>query len=57
MQADVLWKFASFEYVALQLNLSSQAVFLNIYRPPKYCAHFFDDFAELLSVICIILTV
>ena len=24
-----------------------------IYRPPKYCATFFDDFTELLSIICI----
>lgn len=30
--------FASLEYVALQLNSSSRAMFLNIYRPPKYCA-------------------
>ena len=43
----------SFEYVALQLNSSSRVIFLNIYRPPKYCATFFDDFAELLSIICI----
>lgn len=45
--------FGSFEYVALQLNSSSRALFLNIYRPPKYCANFFDDFTELLSVICV----
>ena len=45
--------FDSFEYVALQLNSSTRAVFLNIYRPPKYCATFFDDLAELLSIVCI----
>ena len=45
--------FASFEHVALQLRSSPQAIFLNIYRPPKYCAAFFEDFAELLSAICI----
>jgi len=27
--------------------------FLNIYRPPKYCASFLDDFTELLSIVCI----
>ena len=27
-----------------------RALFLNIYRPPKYCA---DDFTELLSIVCI----
>lgn len=46
--------FDSFEYVALQLNSSSRALFLNIYRPPKYSTtSFFDDFTELLSIICI----
>ncbi|KAI4800683.1 hypothetical protein KUCAC02_009526 [Chaenocephalus aceratus] len=45
--------FDSFEYVALQLKCSSRALFLNIYRPPKYCASFFDDLTELLSIVCI----
>lgn len=48
--------FDCFEYVALQLKSSpkaSKAIFLNIYRPPKYCATFFDDFVELLSTVCI----
>jgi hypothetical protein len=44
---------ASFEYVAIQLNSSSQAIFLNIYRPPRYCASFYDDIRELLSIIYI----
>ena len=44
--------FTSFEYVALQVNSSSRAIFLNIYRPPKYCTYFFDDLVELLSLIC-----
>ncbi len=44
--------FASFEYVALQLHSFSHAMFLNIYRPPKYCATFFDHFTELLSIVC-----
>ena len=38
--------FTSFEYVALQVNSSSQAIFLKLYRPPKYCTYFFDDFFE-----------
>ena len=42
--------FTSFEYVALN---STRVLFLNIYRPPKYCATFFDEFTELLSIICI----
>ena len=42
----------SFEYVAPQLNSSSWAMFLNIYRPLEQCATFFDDIAELLSIIC-----
>lgn len=37
--------------LALQLNSSFQAIFLNIYRP-KYCTYFFDGFAELLSLNC-----
>ncbi|CAJ1082756.1 hypothetical protein KUCAC02_009465 [Xyrichtys novacula] len=45
--------FPSFEYVAFQLNSATRAIFLNIYRPPKYCVNFFDDFTELLSIICI----
>ncbi len=44
--------FASFEYAALPLNSSRRAVFLNIYRPLKYSANSFDDFAEL-PIICI----
>ena len=44
--------FTSFEYVPLQVNSSSQAIFINIYRPSKYCAYFFDDLVELLSLIC-----
>jgi len=46
-------KFESFEYVALQLRSSCQAVLVTIYRPPKYSAHFVDDFFKLLSVVCI----
>lgn len=46
-------KFSSFEYVAFQLKSSPRAVLLKIYRPPRYCANFFDDFNELLSIICI----
>ncbi|MDG2555400.1 hypothetical protein P7M41_25725, partial [Vibrio parahaemolyticus] len=38
-------KFESFEYVALQLRSSCQAVLVTIYRPPKYSAHFVDDFS------------
>ena len=46
-------KFESFEYVALQLRSSCQAVLVTIYRPPKYSVHFVDDFSKLLSVVCI----
>lgn len=42
----------SFEYVATRLKSSSQAVFLNIYRAPKYFTHVFDDLVELLSLTC-----
>ncbi|XP_032872790.1 uncharacterized protein LOC116970201, partial [Amblyraja radiata] len=28
-------------------------MFLTVYRPPKYCAAFFDEFSEQLSTICI----
>lgn len=45
--------FQSFEYVALQLKAPSKVVFLNVYRPPKYCTDFFNDLSELLSVICV----
>lgn len=45
--------FDSFEYVALQLKSSSTVLFLNIYRPPKYCSTFFDDFSVLMSIICV----
>ena len=39
--------------MALLLKCSSRALFLNIYRLPKYCASFFADFTELLSIVCI----
>ena len=45
--------FSSFEYLALQLKSSPRAVLLNVYRPPKYCKDFFDDFNELLSILCV----
>ena len=46
-------KFNSFEYVALQSKSSCRATFVTIYRPPKYNAEFFDEFAKLLSIVCI----
>jgi len=45
--------FASFEYVALLLKSSPRTIFLNIYKPPSYCAVFYDNLSEMLSVICI----
>ena len=52
MQSDVFLEILLFfEDVALQLNSSSRAIFLNICRPPK-CIDFFDDLFELLSLIC-----
>lgn len=44
--------FASFQYVALLLKFSSWIMFINIYSPPKYRANLFDDFTDLLSMIC-----
>ncbi|XP_072247605.1 uncharacterized protein [Leuresthes tenuis] len=45
--------FQSFEYMAIQLKASPRVLFLNIYRPPKYCADFSEDLSELLSMICV----
>ena len=45
--------FASFEYVALQMNSPGRVLFVNIYRPPKNSTSFFEDFSELLSIICV----
>ena len=45
--------FQSFEYIAIQLKASSRVLFLNVNRPPKYCADFFEDLSELLSMICV----
>jgi len=39
--------------MAIQLKASPRVLFLNVYRPPKYCADFFDDLSELLSMICV----
>ena len=43
--------FSTFEYVALQLKSSRRAILVNVYRPPKYCVDFSDDFNELLSIV------
>uniref|UniRef100_A0A3B3DTS3 Reverse transcriptase domain-containing protein n=3 Tax=Oryzias melastigma TaxID=30732 RepID=A0A3B3DTS3_ORYME len=45
--------FPCFEYVALQLKASLKTIFINIYRPPGYCAEFNLEFSELLSIICL----
>ena len=44
--------FNSFEYVSFILKGDPKVLFLIIYRPPRYSGQFFDDFTELLSVIC-----
>ena len=44
--------FDSFEYVATQLKSPCRATLVTIYRPPKYDARFFDEFAKLLSIVC-----
>ena len=45
-------QFDSFEYVATQLKSPCRAILVTIYRPPKYDARFFDEFAKLLSIVC-----
>ncbi len=47
------WKSDSSEYIAMQLRSSCQTLLVTAYRPPKYSTHFFDDFATLLSAVCI----
>lgn len=39
----------SFQNVAISVTIFS---FSKFYKPPKYNAIFFDEFAELLSIIC-----
>ena len=43
--------FSSFEYLAVLLKCSPTVLLLTIYRPPKYSNCFFDEFADLLSII------
>lgn len=43
--------FSSFEYLAAILKCSPRVLLLIVYRPPKYSSSFFDEFAELLSII------
>ena len=45
--------FSSFEYLGAVLKCSPSVLLLIIYRPPKYCNSFFDEFSELLSIISI----
>ena len=42
--------FASFEYLSFLLKHSQQILFITVYRPPKYCSSFIDDFTDLLSL-------
>ena len=44
-------EFASFEYHAILLKCQPQIIAVTIYRPPKYCPNFYDEFAEFLSII------
>lgn len=44
--------FSSFEYLCFLVKGDPKVIFLIIYRPPRYPGTFFDEFAELLSVIC-----
>ncbi|XP_076578637.1 LOW QUALITY PROTEIN: uncharacterized protein LOC143315073 [Chaetodon auriga] len=46
-------EFESFEYVAIQSKSPCRLVFITIYKPPKYNTKFSDEFANLLSVVCI----
>ncbi|KAF7644646.1 hypothetical protein LDENG_00218380, partial [Lucifuga dentata] len=47
-----LGEFNSFEYLCTVVKTSPSILLVTIYRPPKNCAHFIDDFSELLSIIC-----
>ncbi|KAF7648802.1 hypothetical protein LDENG_00151480 [Lucifuga dentata] len=47
-----LGEFNSFEYLCTVVKTSPGIFLVTIYRPPKNCAHFIDDFSELLSIIC-----
>lgn len=56
-----LGDFPSFEYLCAVLKCSPRVLLLNICRPPKYYADFFDDVNELLSSIstdfdCLVIT-
>ena len=42
--------FASFEYLSFLLKHFQQILFITVYRPPKYCNRFIDDFTDLLSL-------
>ncbi len=44
--------FSSFEYLCFLVKGDPKVLLLIIYRPPRYPGKFFDEFAELLSVIC-----
>lgn len=53
--------YSSFEYLSVLLNNSAKIILLIIYRPTKYSVTFFDEFAELISIIvtefdCVIIT-
>ena len=45
--------FQSSDYMAIQLKASPRVLFLNLYKPPKYYADFYEDLSELLSMICV----
>lgn len=49
----LLGKFDFFEYLSVQIKGSTQDILVNVYRPPKPNANFFNDFKDLLSVISV----
>ena len=46
-----LGDFASFEHHAILLKCKPQIIAVTVYRPPKHCPNFYDEFAEFLSII------
>ena len=46
-----LGDFASFEHHAILLKCQPKIIAVTVYRPPKYCPNFYDEFAEFLSIL------
>lgn len=46
-------QFDSFEYISVQLKSPCRSLFVTIYKQPKYISKFSDEFAQLMSIVCI----